>query len=125
VGVRSPSSSPMFDNKKYQKNWYQSNKDNLKKRAISRRAEVSKENRENLIAYLREHPCVDCGEKDIIVLQFDHVRGTKRRDISYMICAGFRWDTILKEIEKCDVRCANDHLRKTAKQQSHFNFLNL
>jgi hypothetical protein len=65
--------------------------------------------------YLRKHPCVDCGESDIVVLDFDHVRGTKKNSISRLrLSNGIK--TIQAEIAKCEVRCANCHRRKTARQ---------
>lgn len=68
-----------------------------------------------LVAYLKLHPCVDCGETDPIVLEFDHLRD-KKHNIASMI--GRRcWDDILKEIEKCQVCCANCHKRRTAKRR--------
>lgn len=67
--------------------------------------------------YLSEHPCVDCGESDLVVLQFDHVRGTKLYDIADLIRNRASHKRMFDEIAKCDVRCANCHLRKTAKEQ--------
>lgn len=64
--------------------------------------------------YLSNHPCVDCGERDIVVLDFDHVRGTKIADVGYLISTGYALDKIEAEISKCEVRCANCHRRKTA-----------
>lgn len=64
--------------------------------------------------YLETHPCVDCGESDIIVLDFDHVRGKKVCDVSYMVASGYRLWRIKAEIQKCEVRCANDHRRRHA-----------
>lgn len=66
--------------------------------------------------YLRAHPCVDCGETNIAMLEFDHVdRMTKSMEVSIML--GRRsWARILEEIGKCDVRCANCHRRKTARE---------
>ena len=64
-------------------------------------------------AYVLSHPCVDCGETDIVVLEFDHVRGTKVRDVSQMVRDGLKWEKIEQEISKCEVRCANCHRRAT------------
>ena len=70
-----------------------------------------------IAAYLSTHPCVDCGEADVIVLDFDHVRGIKFADVSWMVASGYPWAKIEEEIAKCDVRCANDHRRATAKRR--------
>ncbi|MBD2564531.1 HNH endonuclease [Nostoc linckia FACHB-391] len=59
--------------------------------------------------------CVDCGEADPIVLEFDHIQ-QKKYGISRMVYAGMGVDSISKEIEKCEVRCANCHRRATAKR---------
>lgn len=72
--------------------------------------------REHVFAYLKLHPCVDCGEGDIIVLDFDHISDNKRYNVSTMLAAGYQVETVMSEIEKCEVRCANCHRRKTAKQ---------
>jgi hypothetical protein len=65
--------------------------------------------------YLKDHPCVDCGEKDIVVLEFDHI-SNKIENISQMMCDDWPLIDIKKEITKCEVSCANYHRRKTAKQ---------
>jgi len=44
------------------------------------------------VRYLVEHPCVDCGESDIRVLEFDHrPEAQKSRDVSYLIRGGASW----------------------------------
>ena len=66
-----------------------------------------------LIGFLRAHPCLDCGETDPLVLEFDH-----KKDKCFEIARGVReksWEQILSEIEKCEVVCANCHRRRTAK----------
>ena len=77
-------------------------------------------NRARLWAYLAVHPCVDCPESDPILLEFDHVRGRKLGDVSTLINQA-SWKTVLKEIRKCEVRCANCHRRRTAKQRKYFS----
>lgn len=69
--------------------------------------------RDWLIGYLQTHPCIDCGESDIVVLEFDH-RSDKTSEVSSLMRVG-NLETVQKEVAKCDVRCANCHRRKTAK----------
>lgn len=63
--------------------------------------------------WLDNHPCVDCGYVDWRALEFDHVRGVKRSDVTTMVQNGLSWKTIQEEIDKCDVRCANCHRIRT------------
>ena len=39
--------------------------------------------------YLTTHLCVDCGEADTRVLEFDHIRGSEYRDVSTLVGEGF------------------------------------
>jgi hypothetical protein len=66
-------------------------------------------------------PCVDCGEQDPVVLDLDHVFGVKAFNIGDAITR-LSWGKIQGELEKCVVRCANCHRRKTAKQFQWFKF---
>jgi hypothetical protein len=98
---------------------YQNNKQIYLDRAKSRNDRIIEENQRRLYAYLSTHPCVDCGQTDVRVLEFDHVRGKKLRNISLLLGQGYSWETIQAEIYKCEVRCANCHRIKT-NQRSGF-----
>jgi hypothetical protein len=67
-----------------------------------------------LMEILKSSACVDCGERDPLVLDFDHVRGVKRFDVSASGGKCFAWATVEKEMAKCEIRCANCHRRRTA-----------
>ena len=45
-----------------------------------------------------------------------HYRTTKTADVTFLAYSLNSWDKVLAEIEKCDVRCANCHRRRTAQQ---------
>jgi hypothetical protein len=96
--LESPALSPLMDNDR--------------ERRKRRRARLR--NRLDNIAYLAAHPCVDCGEDDLRVLEYDHVRGEKRDDVGRLISTGAGVERIEAERAKCDVRCANCHREKSA-----------
>lgn len=75
-----------------------------------------KRNREFIAEYLSTHPCVDCGEADPVVLEFDHRDpSTKRAEVGRLVHTT-TLAAVLAEIAKCDVRCGNCHRIKTASQ---------
>jgi len=65
--------------------------------------------------YLGSHPCVDCGESDPVVLEFDHV-GAKRNGLSILAAGGASIRLLSDEIEQCEVVCVNCHRRRTARR---------
>lgn len=68
--------------------------------------------REFILKYLAVHPCVDCGNNDIRVLEFDH-ENNKYMNVSVMIRNCHAVESVRREIAKCSVRCANCHRIKT------------
>jgi hypothetical protein len=68
----------------------------------------------SIALWLLGDECVRCGERDPVVLDFDHI-DPETKDFS--LSAAFRvlsWKRILEEVRKCQILCANDHRRKTA-----------
>jgi hypothetical protein len=76
----------------------------------------------NMMDFYKSHPCVDCGEKDPRVLDFDHLNN-KRYNVSTLLNKEYSWDSILQEAAKCQVRCANCHRIKTAIKRNHYTNL--
>lgn len=93
---------------------YKNNKEYYLLKARKRNLKIRKIIRNYIFEYFNTHKCVDCSEEDPIVLEFDHIKDKK-----FTISSVGRDRTLVevqKEIEKCEVRCANCHRRKTAKQ---------
>lgn len=92
---------------------YQNNKKAYKDRSRARKDQILKENKLRLHVYLLAHPCIDCGETDLRLLEFDHISGQKEGEISDLLRQGFNWNTIKTEIAKCTIRCANCHRKQS------------
>lgn len=93
-----------------QRKWYQRNKERIK----LDKAETSKQNKRNVRLWFKEFKlnlsCSVCFESDPACLQFHHRDPTtKVASVSTLVNAGFATKTILLEIDKCDVLCANCH----------------
>jgi len=108
----------------YIQNHYKNNTRYYVEKARRRNRLYRQETHRKIFEYLSAHPCLDCGESDPIVLDFDHIESTtKVAAISEMISGLKSWMLISQEIQKCEVRCANCHRRKTAKQRGYYLYL--
>ena len=83
------------------------------------RSLVSKEKRKNIIREIKESkPCIDCKTfYPYYVMHFDHMKSSEKIDKVSAIIHTSSLDTILKEIEKCELVCANCHSVRTWKRQ--------
>ena len=100
----------------YVQNHYNKNQKYYSDKARKRDLSLKQKYREYTLRYLQLHPCVDCGESNIIVLEFDHINPkTKIDDISNMVKNGMSFSKIIEEIKKCEVRCSNCHKIRTAR----------
>jgi hypothetical protein len=70
-------------------------------------------------AVLEARACIDCGEADIAVLEFDHV-GPKRSSVSRLAWNGCSIALLDAEIAACEVCCANCHRRRTASRGAYY-----
>ena len=103
---------------------YQRHAKRYKDCAIANSTVRREELHRRLYGYLAGHPCVDCGEPDPLVLELDHRdQKEKLHNLSRMWYNGYSWKKIAEEIAKCEVRCANCHRRRTARQQNWSNVL--
>jgi hypothetical protein len=98
-------------NKEVKRQHYLENKD-----LYRRRANESRQRRFEWYRNLKDQkPCADCGQVfPYFVLDFDHRPNSKKiGNISAMIYSGVGRHTILTEIDKCDLVCANCHRFRT------------
>ena len=106
----------MSDRRDYYKKYYQANKSKWQGYQKTWRYKKDKA-RQRVLQYLKENPCISCGEKDVVVLEFHHTSGQKVTEVNRMLLHGWSWSKIKKEISKCEVLCANCHQKKTSQKK--------
>ncbi len=81
------------------------------------RQRINKRRRElrEWVSSLKNIPCTDCKkEYPAVVMQFDHLGDEKKVDtVSKLVSGQYSRETILREIRKCEIVCANCHLIRT------------
>lgn len=81
------------------------------------RTKQARENAEYLARHFDTNPCIDCGEQDSTVLQFDHRNPDEKSGNVGNMAKTAKFDELVAEVEKCDVRCANCHHKRTSEQK--------
>ena len=101
------------------KAWYDAHKRRHYTKEDPKRIRLSAKEERDIINSLKiGKGCVDCGDTYAPhCMDFDHVRGEKHYSVSQMLGNGFRLETILDEIKKCDLVCANCHRIRTDKKK--------
>ena len=74
-----------------------------------------------LAEYYTANPCVDCGETDITVLDFDHLL-EKNFGINQAISDVLPIERIKAELEHGEVRCSNCHRKITAERTRNWRW---
>lgn len=83
-----------------------------------------RETYEELSKYFLENPCLDCGEADPIVLEFDHMeKKTKLAPVSELVSRRRPWRIIFEETKKCEERCANSYRKEMANASGYSKLL--
>ena len=110
-------------NREYQSKWFKDNRVTQRKRVRKNNDAYRLRDRKFIWEYKLSHPCVDCGEADPIVLDFDH-RDPSAKKFNISARLGLSsLESLVTEIEKCDIRCANCHRRRTFFQFGYFSDL--
>ena len=71
--------------------------------------------------YLKKNPCIDCGEANVLALEFDHVH-SKKFDVGTALNSNISLELLRKEIKKCVVRCSSCHRIKTHLEINSWRF---
>lgn len=83
-------------------------------RSKYQREQIKNRNRA-FMSQVKHSGCLDCGELDFIVLEFDHRDPTTKSFSISDVGATVSMKRLKEELQKCDVVCSNCHRRRTAK----------
>jgi hypothetical protein len=97
-----------------QKAWYDKNKE-----LTIKRSNGSREKRKQVIREIKESSsCMDCNiYYPYYIMQFDHRDSDLKHGSVNNMLTNSSFGKVIKEIEKCDLVCANCHAARTWKRQ--------
>ena len=107
-------------NKQNSKRYYQQNIEHYREVIRIRSVKNIKKNQDKLLELLKKSKCADCGNSDSRVLEFDHVTGKKINNVGTMVGCGWSWESVEKEIKKCEIVCCNCHRIRTFTRKSNY-----
>lgn len=118
--LKDPKKRKEYHSKYMKEVWYPKNKE----RHLSFVRRNKKAVTEFIEQYKKERSCIDCGfrgKEFPYVLDFDHLNGgmSKRFTIGSWSQSVLSIDAIKKEIEKCELVCANCHRKRTFANKHH------
>jgi hypothetical protein len=99
----------------YQKAYYKKNPRSIRDSKRRRHSEIRK-----LVIDAKNNPCVDCGkEYPYYVMDLDHRPNSDKKFMLSIAASKMRsLESVRKEIEKCDLVCANCHRERTFKRMN-------
>lgn len=99
--------------------WYRRNREAHSAQVQENSAVRRKVNRQYVYDYLKAHPCVECGETDPLLLDFDHCQGVKNGHMADLV-RHKPLEAVKEEIDLCQVLCVVCHRRKTARERGWY-----
>ena len=102
----------------YRKNHYKINK----QKYIDKSSKWKTQQKIEFYNWLATKQCQLCGINDFRVLEFHHKDQTKEFEISQKVGL-IKLSTLLDEIAKCSILCANCHRIETSKQFDYYSYM--
>jgi hypothetical protein len=93
--------------------YYEAGAEHHRSRSNALKTRRVAEARAYVLEMLRERRCVDCGEADVVVLEFDHL-SDKQAHVATLVSRGVGLARIEAEVARCEIVCVNCHRRRTA-----------
>lgn len=76
-------------------------------------SKAARQRRKDKMSVLKSKPCTDCGiSYPPYVMQWDHINDDKVAGVAVLMLTA-SWQTVLDEVAKCELVCANCHCIRT------------
>lgn len=93
------------------------------RRSAKNRKSRANTNKRVIWTILSRVGCEICGEKNPMVLEFDHIDPSEKTgSMSALISNGYNLDRLLDELDKCRIICANCHRIHTFEQSNSWRW---